>query len=91
MNRLTPMDIFNKDFKQALRGYDIEEVNKFLDDVIRNYEDVLEENEQLKRKVKQLEENQAVHRLGQEEVRKYDDIIREILRRIDHLENVVRG
>jgi DivIVA domain-containing protein len=91
MKRLTPMDIFNKDFKHVLRGYDIEEVNEFLDHVIQNYEDVLEENEQLKEQMKQLEKNQAVHPLGQEQVRKYDDLIREILHRIDRLENRVGG
>jgi DivIVA domain-containing protein len=91
MKRLTPMDIFNKDFKHVLRGYDTGEVNEFLDHIIQNYEDVLEENEQLKEQMKQLEKNQAVYPLGQEQVRKYDDLIREILHRIDRLENRVGG
>lgn len=38
MQRLTPRDIFNKDFKSSIRGYDVDEVNEFLDLVIQNYE-----------------------------------------------------
>ncbi len=52
MTRLTPMDIFNKDFKQSIRGYDVQEVNEFLDLIIRDFEDLIEENKQLKEQLK---------------------------------------
>ena len=35
---LKPMDIHNKEFKKAMRGYDAEEVDEFLDSVIQDYQ-----------------------------------------------------
>lgn len=32
---LTPLDIHNKEFKRSFRGYDEDEVNEFLDQVIK--------------------------------------------------------
>ncbi|SFS81360.1 DivIVA domain-containing protein [Marininema halotolerans] len=52
MERLTPRDIFNKDFKTTRKGYNVDEVNEFLDVVIKNFEDLLEENLQLKEELK---------------------------------------
>lgn len=46
--KLTPMDINNKEFKKVLRGYSIEEVDEFLDEVVENYEEVYKENSRLK-------------------------------------------
>lgn len=46
--KLTPMDINNKEFKKALRGYNPEEVDEFLDEVVENYEEVYKENSKLK-------------------------------------------
>ena len=34
----TPKDIFDQDFKTAVRGYSKQEVDEFLDDVIKDYE-----------------------------------------------------
>lgn len=34
----TPKDIFEQDFKTAVRGYSKQEVDEFLDDVIKDYE-----------------------------------------------------
>jgi cell division initiation protein len=45
---LTPLDIYNKEFKHSFRGYHEDEVNEFLDEVVRDYEAILRENEQLK-------------------------------------------
>jgi len=88
MKRLTPMEIFNKDFKHAIRGYDIEEVNEFLDLVIKNYEDVLQENEYLKEQIRKLKKNPA-QRKGVEPALQHDEIIDEILQRIERLEQIV--
>ncbi|WP_195244626.1 DivIVA domain-containing protein [Clostridium celatum] len=46
--KLTPMDINNKEFKKAIRGYSPEEVDEFLDDVVENYEELYKENSRLK-------------------------------------------
>ena len=42
--KLTAMDINNKEFKRGLRGYSVEEVDEFLDQVVENYEELLAQN-----------------------------------------------
>lgn len=54
--KLTPMDINNKEFKKGLRGYNTEEVDEFLDEVVENYEEVYKENSNLKEKLSNLNE-----------------------------------
>lgn len=44
---LTPLDIHNKEFSRRIRGYDEDEVNEFLDQVIKDYEIVIRENKEL--------------------------------------------
>ena len=53
---LTPLDIHNKEFHVKLRGYDQDEVNDFLDQVIKDYEQALKENERLTDSLKQNQE-----------------------------------
>ena len=49
--KLTPMDINNKEFKREHRGYNPEEVDEFLDEVIENYEQLYKDNSKLKEKI----------------------------------------
>jgi cell division initiation protein len=44
---LTPLDIHNKEFGRRLRGYDEDQVNEFLDQIIKDYEAVIRENKEL--------------------------------------------
>jgi cell division initiation protein len=53
---LTPLDIHNKEFARGFRGYDEDEVNEFLDQIIKDYELSIRETKDLKEKVSQLEE-----------------------------------
>ncbi|SDG95659.1 cell division initiation protein [Alteribacillus persepolensis] len=53
---LTPLDIHNKEFTRGFRGYDEDEVNEFLDQVIKDYENVIREKNELFGKVDELEE-----------------------------------
>ena len=53
---LTPLDIHNKEFHTKLRGYDQDEVNDFLDQIIKDYELVLKENAHLTESLKQSQE-----------------------------------
>ncbi|MBB5172155.1 DivIVA domain-containing protein [Texcoconibacillus texcoconensis] len=53
---LTPLDIHNKVFTRGFRGYDEDEVNEFLDQVIKDYEMVIREKKELQDKVNELEE-----------------------------------
>ena len=41
---ITPLDIQNKEFTKAIRGYKEVEVDDFLDKVIESYEKVYNEN-----------------------------------------------
>lgn len=54
--KLTPMDINNKEFKRGLRGYNPDEVDEFLDEVVDNYEELYKENSKLKEKLDVLGE-----------------------------------
>lgn len=53
---LTPLDIHNKEFTTGFRGYNEDEVNEFLDQVIKDYEIVIREKKELQEKVDQLNE-----------------------------------
>ncbi|MDR7074491.1 DivIVA domain-containing protein [Fictibacillus barbaricus] len=53
---LTPLDIHNKEFTRGFRGYSEDEVNDFLDQVIKDYESVIREKKSLEETVEKLEE-----------------------------------
>ena len=54
--KLTPMDINNKEFKRGIRGYNPDEVDEFLDEVVENYEELYKENSRLKETVTRLKD-----------------------------------
>lgn len=54
--KITPMDISNKEFKKGFRGYDSEEVDDFLNEIIENYEELYKENSRLKENLSRLNE-----------------------------------
>ncbi|MDD4563987.1 MAG: DivIVA domain-containing protein [Eubacteriales bacterium] len=51
---ITPLDIQNKEFSKAVRGYKEEDVDSFLDLLTLDLEKVLEENRKLKDQIKVL-------------------------------------
>lgn len=51
---LTPLDIHNQEFKRSFRGYNEEEVDDFLDKVIKDYEQLYRENIELKESLDRL-------------------------------------
>lgn len=51
---LTPLDIHNKEFNRGFRGYDEDEVNEFLDQVIKDYELVMRDKKELEGRVSEL-------------------------------------
>jgi cell division initiation protein len=53
---LTPLDIHNKEFSRRIRGYDEDEVNEFLDQVIKDYESVIRENKELQNQLLSIQE-----------------------------------
>ncbi|SMO49756.1 DivIVA domain-containing protein [Melghirimyces algeriensis] len=83
--RVTPEDIFKKEFKKSMRGYDVDEVNEFLDQIIQSYEEVLEENKELKQQLNSPNQHsKRLKRVHPEE--NQDQILQEIMRRLEHLE-----
>ena len=59
---LTPLDIHNKVFSRAFRGYRMEEVDAFLDEIIRDQETYFRENKELKDRIALLEEEMVKSR-----------------------------
>ncbi|MCS7459281.1 DivIVA domain-containing protein [Paenibacillus doosanensis] len=53
---LTPLDIHNKEFGRSFRGYDEDEVNEFLDLVIKDYEALIRENKDLQNQLAGIQE-----------------------------------
>jgi len=53
---LTPLDIRQREFKRSFRGYDVENVDKFIDRLAQSYDALYLENQALKEK---LEINEA--------------------------------
>lgn len=52
---LTPIDIENKEFRKAVRGYNTEEVDKFLQNVSKEFEGTYSENFELREKLQRME------------------------------------
>jgi len=97
---LTPKDILEKEFKVDTRGYRLKEVDKFLDLIIRDYEqfidiiekseiekkELLEENLRLKTEFRNIKMDMEIAKQNDKEVTNVD-----ILRRLSHLEKIVYG
>ena len=54
---LTPMDIHNKEFKRSFRGYNEDEIDEFLDQVVNDYEKLFRDNDKLKEEVARLQKD----------------------------------
>jgi len=54
--KITSIEITNKEFKKVLRGYNVDEVDEFLDKIAETYEALYKENSSLKEKVLNFEE-----------------------------------
>jgi len=104
MNRdnisLTIQDILEKEFKIDARGYRLQEVDKFLDIIIRDYNEynnmlktlekekklLIEENQTLKQEVRNLKSSIEAVKLDEKEITNVD-----LIRRISQLEKIVLG
>ncbi len=54
--KLTPLDIHHKEFRRAIRGYNEEGVDAFLDEVAQEFERLFKENIELKEQLEKLQE-----------------------------------
>jgi len=104
MNRdkisLTIQDILEKEFKIDARGYRLQEVDKFLDIIIRDYNEynnmirtlekekkaLAQENQELKQEVRNLKSSIEAVKLDRKEITNVD-----LIRRISQLEKIVLG
>ncbi|MCF8050645.1 MAG: DivIVA domain-containing protein [Desulfobacterales bacterium] len=61
--RLTALDIQQQKFRTCLRGFDVREVDEFLEQMARSFEELQTENQQLRDRIERLEhENLGFHR-----------------------------
>lgn len=99
---LTVKDIFDKEFKIDTRGYRPQEVDKFLDLVMRDYEEFITIIKEQNRELKELSEDNI--RLKQEirTLKTKLDVLKEtaddsgsssvdVLKRISNLEKIIYG
>ena len=57
--RITPLDIYQQEFKRVLRGIDPDEVEDFLERIADDYEQLIGENTALKERIESLESQLA--------------------------------
>lgn len=81
---LSPENIFEKEFKRAVRGYDIDDVNEFLDQVIQDYATILEENKALRNEMKKYKSSSNRQNYHSSSSDKYT--LEDLVRRIEALE-----
>ena len=100
---LTPQDILDKEFKVDARGYRPQEVDKFLDMIIRDYteyisiikrldkdlKDAASDNQKLKQEIRYLKEQLEIKNASENSNRGLTNV--DILKRISQLEKVVFG
>lgn len=92
--KLTAKDILEKDFKTAMRGYKPEDVDQFLDLIIKDYEIFHQEIEDLKQenlKLKKLAESQPTRSIQSTMAATPGTTNFDILKRLSNLEKHVFG
>lgn len=99
---LTSKDIYEKEFKVDTRGYRPQEVDKFLDDIMRDYEEwnkiVSEQEEEKKEQLEEIIKLKQEIRYLKTQLDVTKDVKNEgsinntdLLRRISNLEKVIYG
>ena len=98
--QLSSAEIFEKEFKIDARGYRLQEVDKFLDVIIHDYNEfnslikelaiknnkLLEENEELKTEIRNLKSDMEALKYSEKEITNVD-----LLRRVSQLEKIILG
>lgn len=92
ISQLNSQDILDKEFKTGLRGYQPDEVDKFLDEVIKDYQAFMKEIERLSSENQRLKQELSSQKtetrrpMATQGQTNYD-----ILKRISNLEKHVFG
>ncbi|AZP05471.1 cell division regulator GpsB [Jeotgalibaca ciconiae] len=96
---LTTKDILQKEFKNSMRGYNVSEVDEFLDMIIRDYESyqkdiayLQSENERMRSRVDELTKQAAIGKRTQSSASPGSGVTNfDILKRLSNLEKHVFG
>lgn len=97
---LSGKEILEKEFKIDARGYRLQEVDKFLDIVIHDYNEfnsiikelaiknngLIDENENLKNEIRDLKSNLEALKYSEKEITNVD-----LIRRVSQLEKIILG
>ena len=97
---LSMQDILEKEFKIDARGYRLQEVDKFLDTIIGDYNEynniikelendklkLVSENQSLKQEIRNLRSNIEAVKYSEKEITNVD-----LLRRVSQLEKIILG
>ena len=97
---LSIQDILEKEFKIDARGYRLQEVDKFLDTIIGDYNEynaiikelenekirLISENQELKQEIRNLKSNMEAVKYSEKEITNVD-----LLRRVSQLEKIILG
>ena len=99
---LTVKDIFEKEFKIDTRGYRPQEVDKFLDVIMRDYEEFMAINKELSNEIKDLTNDNIKLKQEIRNLKMKLDILKEsadgegtnsvdVLKRLSNLEKIIYG
>ena len=97
---LSIQDILEKEFKIDARGYRLQEVDKFLDTIISDYNEynkiikeldnerikLISENQSLKQEVRNLKSSMEAVKFSEKEITNVD-----LIRRVSQLEKIILG
>lgn len=99
---LTVKDIYDKEFKLDTRGYRPQEVDKFLDVVMRDYEEFISINNELSTEIKELTSDNLKLKQEIRSLKMKLDVLKEnadgetgnsvdVLKRLSNLEKIIYG
>lgn len=99
---LTVKDIFEKEFKIDTRGYRPQEVDKFLDIIMRDYEEFMAINKELSSEIRELTNDNIKLKQEIRNLKMKLDILKEsadgegtnsvdVLKRLSNLEKIIYG
>ncbi|CAM3738314.1 cell division regulator GpsB [Alkalicoccus chagannorensis] len=89
--KLSKTDIYEKEFKTSMRGYNQEEVDQFLDDIIKDYEAYEARIKELEEKLSQKQSTPAEEPPRAPKPQQTGSTNYDILRRLSNLEKHVFG
>ncbi|AIF43604.1 cell division regulator GpsB [Virgibacillus sp. SK37] len=89
--QLSGKDILEKEFKTAMRGYNQEEVDEFLDSVIQDYDTFNQEIERLQQENERLKKTSQDQTRTRSSVQQNTQVNYDVLKRLSNLEKAVFG